>query len=884
MKLDPPGPKPARKPTRLSDYQPPGFSIPEAELDFELDWERTIVTNRMRVLRGSGANELELDGEQLELLEIRLNGQKLSEADYELDEKSLSIPGLPSECWLEVRTAISPKANTALEGLYASGGLLCTQNEPEGFRRITYFIDRPDNLARFRVRLSAKQEDFPVLLANGNAVERRKLSDGRHSVTWEDPHPKPTYLFALVAGDLACVADRFRTRSSRDVKLEIYVEAGNEPRAAYAMQALKDAMRWDEQRFGLEYDLDVYMIVAVSDFNMGAMENKGLNLFNAKLVLADPATATDDTFEFIQGVIGHEYFHNWTGNRVTCRDWFQLTLKEGLTVYRDQLFSADLNEAAVKRIRDVRHLREFQFPEDAGPMAHPIQPQEYLEINNFYTMTVYEKGAEVIRMIATLIGEQAFRQGMDLYFKRHDGSAVTTEQFVSAMEDASGTDLTQFRRWYIQKGTPVVSCSQAYDANSGTLTLTLTQNQTDFDRQPEAPWLEIPIRLGFLDENGKQLRPEIASDALLRGPESDGSYLVSLREEHLRLHLKGLQTRPIVSALRGFSAPVILKQDLDRRDRAVLLAHDPDLFNRWEAGQHLYRETIDLFLQQTQSEVDEVLSAAFGSLLGAPLDPAFLSLAIEVPSLRELTADQNPARFDETHQARRRLRRCLATAHRELLLNLYTKLQTESAADERVARGNRRLKNVCLHYLMELDEPAVDTLAWEQFQNANNLTDSLAALSGLTESESPRRSEALQIFRERWQHDSLVIDHWFAVQALCTRADTARVVRELQNDPLFSLTNPNKVRSLFGAFTRNALRFNAADGSGYTLIAGKVRALDDINPSIAAHLMNSFTHAARLDRQRKDHARTAIESVLQEQGLSNAVFEVADRCRRATEA
>ncbi len=876
-----------RSVVRLSEYRPPDWWSTHIDLVFELDPERTVVTARTKFERNTAAPAdapLVLNGEHiLELRSVKIDGTELdaAEAEYVRSDTHLTIPRPPADRFeLEVVNVIAPAQNTALEGLYMSSGMYCTQCEAEGFRRITYSQDRPDVMSLYTTTIIADTAGFPVLLSNGNPVDREELTTGDRRltrVTWEDPFPKPSYLFALVAGDLGVVRDTFTTMSGRDVACEVYVDRGNESRAEFAVQALKDAMAWDERRFGREYDLDIYMIVAVDDFNMGAMENKGLNIFNSKLVLADPRTATDESFEFIQGVVGHEYFHNWTGNRVTCRDWFQLTLKEGLTVYRDQLFTADMTHPAIKRIKDVEHLRAFQFPEDAGPMSHPIQPKHYIEINNFYTMTVYEKGAEVIRMMATIAGEDGFRRAMDVYFQRNDGRAVTTEEFVAAIEAGSGTDLKQFRRWYDQSGTPRLRVAERYDAAAKRYELTLTQSNPDYtppseEGPPEPPPLLIPVKVGLLHGHSGA---ELLSTRTLLLSESEQTFV-----------FENIDAEPVLSILRDFSAPVKLEYPRDPKRLAFLLAHDTDLFQRCEAGRELMRLTIEEVLADIQAgrspqptSVD-ALHQAFAELLkpGSDLDPAYLALAISLPPESTFTNEQNRADFAGTHEARSFVARELSTRNRDRLLELYETLRQSTASenpDRRRAVGERKLKNRVLSYLMKLDEPELDALCLAQQKNAANMTDETGAMYLLADSESSLRKESLRLFYERWHHDALVIDHWFSAQALSSRADTLTQVQALRSDPVFQLRNPNKVRALLGAFSRNALRFH--EEKSYAFLADCIVELDAINPGIAARLARAWADIGRLPENLAEAARGEMRRIRSREHLSNDVYEVIDR-------
>ncbi len=903
-----------RSPTLLSDYTPPAWQAPDLALEFDLDPEQTRVRARARFSRNPAATgdaPLILNGESgaVKLLAIAVDGRALAAGEYEIDEAqhTLTLTGeLPDSFELELETQIAPVKNTALEGLYMSGGKFCTQCEAQGFRRIVYFLDRPDVMSRYTTTVIGEKSKYPVLLSNGNSIERQDLPNGRHKVVWEDPFPKPTYLFALVAGDLGLITDSFTTRSGREIALEIYVDKGNEDRAGFAMQSLKEAMAWDEQTFGLEYDLDIYMIVAVDDFNMGAMENKGLNLFNSKLVLANPRTATDDAFEFIQAVIGHEYFHNWTGNRVTCRDWFQLTLKEGLTVYRDQRFTEDMTHPAIKRIKDVTHLRVHQFPEDAGPMSHPIQPKSYLEINNFYTLTVYEKGAEVIRMIATLIGKQAFRRGMDAYFERNDGKAVTTEEFIAAMEAGSGRDLKLFRRWYDQNGTPQMTvAAEEYDPGAREYRLTLEQANPMYqksvaaqketgaagpvggDSDSEGPLL-LPVRVALLDSSGAELPLDCVDHE--PAPEVDSATTITLPFGATRstFVFRGVAEKPVLSLLRGFSAPVQLRYDRDLNELAFLFAHDTDQFSRWDAGQRLMKAVIDENLAALDSgdaepRIQPLLLEAFQLLLSqSDLDPAYLSLAMQLPSETEITSLQNPARYERTHAALKLIRRALATANRDRLMQYYEELSRDSLASGaeekqggREAIGRRRLKNRCLSYLMSLEDPEVARMCFAQQREARNMTDETTALYLLADGDAAEREESLALFYERWRGDALVIDHWFSAQAMSSRADAPARVRELLEDPVFTIKNPNKVRALIGAFSRNGLRFNTAEG--YAFIADAIIELDPVNPGIAARLARAFNEIGRLEAPLQKLARTELERILAGRKLSNDVYEVVSR-------
>ena len=866
---------------RLVDYQPPAFLIDRVELEIELGDSGTRVTSTLHLRRRPGARQdapLVLDGEGLELHELRFDGYAMRPSEYEQQPAALIVPGLPQSCALTTVSTIHPEANTALEGLYRSGGMYCTQCEAEGFRRITWFLDRPDVLARYRTRIVADRARYPVLLSNGNPVEAGELDEGRHFAVYDDPWPKPSYLFALVAGDLACVSDAFMTRSGRGVALRLYTEHGNEDRCAHALDSLKRAMRWDEERYGREYDLDLYNIVAVSDFNMGAMENKGLNIFNAKYVLARPDTATDLDYQYIEGVIAHEYFHNWSGNRVTCRDWFQLSLKEGLTVFRDQQFSADMGSPTVKRIADVRVLRSHQFAEDGGPMAHPVRPAEYIEINNFYTLTVYNKGAEVIRMMHTLLGEAQYRKGTDLYFDRHDGQAVTVEDFVAAMEAASGRDLGQFSRWYHQAGTPEVAVSRHFDAEAGVLRLRLRQSTPATPGQPDKAPLHIPIRLGLLAPDGHALPVRLhgASDA----PQER---VIELRDAERVFEFEGLKDEPVPSLLRHFSAPVRLRIDYRDDELLCLIGHDADAFNRWEAAQRYYMSRIGAALAQDDAgagiDASGLVDALRQALADPGLDPAFLAELLTPPAETYVAAEADVIDVERIHQACRALRGAMAQGLEPELLERVQRAG-RPAGDDRSgpAMGERALRNVALALLSELDTARAASLCMAQYQAADNMTDAIAAVSVLAHLDCEQREAALADFYQRWHDDALVLDKWFSVQALSRLPGTLDRVRALLDDPAFSRRNPNKVRALIGAFAHsNPLRFNAPDGSGYAFVVEQVLALDALNPQVAARLLGAFSQWRRHEPGRREGMRQALEQVAVHDGLSRDVQEVVGR-------
>ncbi|KAB2928491.1 MAG: aminopeptidase N [Candidatus Contendobacter sp.] len=870
------------KTTYLKDYAPPAYRISTVDLRFELGEDSTTVQSRLRIVRAEATpagTPLALDGQHLELLALELNGTPLAADRYRVDADRLTLLGPPAEFVLTVVTRIRPQDNAALQGLYQSSGNFCTQCEAEGFRRITYFLDRPDVMAVYTTTLVADKARYPVLLSNGNPVERGELADGRHWAKWHDPFPKSSYLFAVVAGHLQHIEDRFVTRSGRKVTLRIYVEPDNVDQCGHAMDSLKQAMAWDEERFGLEYDLDLYQIVAVGDFNMGAMENKGLNVFNTKYVLAKPETATDADYQGILGVIGHEYFHNWTGNRVTCRDWFQLSLKEGLTVFRDQEFSSDLGSRGVKRIEDVRMLRGSQFPQDAGPLAHPVRPDSYIEINNFYTVTVYNKGAEVIRMMQTLLGRDGFRRGMDLYFQRHDGQAVTCDDFVAAMADANGADLGQFKRWYHQAGTPELTISDAYDSASGVYALTVRQSCPPTPGQPHKEPFHIPLALGLLDAEGDDLPLQLDGEEAPAGT----TRVLELREPEHTFRFIDVPARPVPSLLRSFSAPVKIDSAESDADLRFRLAHDSDDFNRWDAGQTLAIRTILALVEERRRGRNWTPPESFGAALGQALtsgaDPALLAQVLTLPGEGYLAEQMDVVDVDGIHAARRWVQRTLAERLREPLRAAYQTLHGRERDGYRMdaaAIGQRALKNVCLDYLMQLDAAESRALCLEQFHAAGNMTDQLGALAALANDDSPDRAEALAAFYARWRREALVVDKWLSLQATSRLPGTLVVVQDLMAHEAFNLRNPNKVRALIGAFSQaNPWHFHAADGSGYTFLADRILDLNAFNPQIAARLMAAFTRWRKYDPMRQQGMREQLERILAAPALSPDVYEIA---------
>jgi aminopeptidase N len=865
-------------PVLRSSYAPPAWQVLTVDLSFELEPEATQVTARLSLERqGPDDVPLELDGEELTLESITVDGQALNAERYEHSSSGLVVHGLPARCVLETRVILAPEKNTALSGLYRSSGNYCTQCEAQGFRRITFFLDRPDVMARYTTEIVADAGACPVMLSNGNRVESEVLADGRHRVRWEDPFPKPSYLFALVAGQLVCHGGSFTTASGREVKLEIWVEAHDADKCEHALVSLQRSMRWDEQEFGREYDLDLYMIVAVGDFNMGAMENKGLNVFNSKFVLARPDTATDDDYEGVEAVIAHEYFHNWTGNRVTCRDWFQLTLKEGLTVYRDQRFSADMTSAAVKRIDDVLSLRGRQFAEDAGPMAHPVRPESYVAMDNFYTATVYDKGSEVVGMYATLLGKDGFRRGMDLYFERHDGQAVTCDDFRAAMADANGADLDQFERWYRQAGTPRLVASGVWDGAAGCYALTLEQRcpagQTSFEP------LHIPVRVGLIGPDGADLPLGLAGEA-----ETPIERVLELREACQTFVFEGLEAEPVPSVLRGFSAPVILELERTPEQLAFLLANDGDPFNRWDAGQQLFAGAIfDLMGARAagaQLEVPDVVVQAFRSVLLDPaIDGSMRALTLTLPMEGDLAQRMDVVDPDGLYAAREHLATTLASRLKAEFSQVYEALAPQGPyRAEKAEIDRRRTRNLVLAYLSRIREPETDALAAALFDSADNMTDSEAALGCLVGMDTPDRERALAEFHTRWKGEALVLDKWFKLQAECSLPGAPARARALMEHPDFSLQNPNRARSVVGVFSMaNHHGFHDASGDGYALLADAVLVIDQRNPQLAARLVGSFNPWRRYDSARQELMRAQLMRIQACPSLSKNTGEIVGR-------
>ena len=853
-------------PIHLKDYRPPAYRIPEIALDFQLDQEATRVKATMKVERASEAAPLVLDGNRLKLVGLKIDGKALDNSAYALGDGTLTIHAPPAKFTLEIETEIAPAQNTWLEGLYTSNNIFCTQCEPEGFRCITYFLDRPDNLCKYETRIEAPKKTCPVMLSNGNCIETGELPGGRHFARWRDPFPKPSYLFALVAGDLGHIKDQFTTMSGRKVDLRIYVEHGNEPKVTYAMDSLKRAMKWDEETYGREYDLDIFMIVAVSAFNFGAMENKGLNIFNDKVLLASPETATDDDYARIEAVVGHEYFHNWSGDRITCRDWFQLSLKEGLTVFRETHFAEDMRSAAVKRIEDVKDLRLRQFQEDGGPLAHPVQPQSYITIDNFYTATVYEKGAEVIRMIRTLLGKDIFRKGMDLYFVRHDGQAATVEDFVRCFEDVSKRDLQQFRLWYSQAGTPEIEANGNYDSKAKTYSLNLKQRVPPTPGQPDKKPMHIPLSAGLVGKSGKQVsEPRVLE---LQKPEETFVF-TNVAEE------------PVLSIGRGFSAPVVIKSPATRETRAFLMARDTDAFNRWEAGQQLSTEVLLAMVSAVQAKKtpapDSVYLEAIGQVLAnADADPAFTAQMLIPPSENELAQARTPVDPVAIHAAREALIAAVAHCHGNALHKLYAHLKPHGAfSTDAASAGKRALRNTALRFLTAANDEKTAELADEHYRAATNMTDMIAGLASLSRMASAKREAAFQHFHDKFKSDPLVIDKWMGLQAMSPLPDTIARVRALMKHPAYSLKNPNRVRSLVGAFAAaNPLRFHDVSGAGYKLVGDVVRALDAINPQTAARIIGAFESWKRYDEKRQQLMRAELTEVTKRNDLSANLFEL----------
>jgi len=875
----------APRPIYLSEYRPADYLIETVDLHFDLHETATRVKSRLRVRRREGVNEskpIVLHGEELKLLSLRIDGELLGEKDYQVDEEELTIHRVPQAFILEVENEINPEANTSLNGLYISSGNFCTQCEAEGFRRITYMYDRPDVMAKYTTTIVADKSKFPVLLSNGNLVEQGSVDaePGKHWAKWEDPHPKPTYLFALVAGNLQKIEDDFTTQSGRNVALHIYVQSHNIDKCDHAMRSLKKAMKWDEEVYGREYDLDIYMIVAVDDFNMGAMENKGLNVFNSKYVLAKPDTATDGDYDGIEGVIGHEYFHNWSGNRVTCRDWFQLSLKEGFTVFRDQEFSADMTSRGVKRISDVNILRTHQFREDASPMAHPVRPDSYVEINNFYTVTVYNKGAEVVRMLHHLLGPEKFRKGTDLYFERNDGQAVTCDDFVKALEDANGVDFTQFKRWYSQAGTPELHVTRNYDAPTNSYTLTFKQTCPPTPGQEKKEPFVIPLALGLLDEEGRDIPMQLRDESR----SIEGTRVLDITQAEQSFTFVNIKSEPVPSLLRGFSAPVKVNLDLRDAERYFLMANDSDDFNRWDAGQQLAIKIIKQLVEDLQQHrplyLPEPFINAYRAILeDNDLDKSLAAQAISLPSESYIAEFVSPIDPVAIHKVCRFMRETLAAALKDLLMHVYqdNMIRGEYSVDQAHVK-KRALKNTCLGYLMETGDSAVQEMCYLQFSEGNNMTDVMAALVALANNDCPQRELALNAFYEKWRNELLVVDKWLSIQATSRLPGTLERIKQLTSHEAFTLKNPNKIRALIGAFGHgNPAQFHDLGGEGYRFITDKILAIDKLNPQIAARLATVYTLWKKYDEERQQLMKQQLDTIIAEPGLSKDVYEIASK-------
>ncbi|HCM1038223.1 TPA: aminopeptidase N [Vibrio parahaemolyticus] len=849
------------------DYQAPSHTITDIDLTFDLYDNDTIVTALSKVVQKGESTTLELDGEGLELRSVKVNGEDW--AHHEVKEASLVLSDLPAEFELEIITKIDPEANTALEGLYKSGGAFCTQCEAEGFRRITYYLDRPDVLAKYTTKVIADKATYPYLLSNGNRIAQGEAENGRHWVQWQDPHPKPAYLFALVAGDFDVLRDKYTTMSGRNVDLEIFVDKGNLDRAGHAMTSLINSMKWDEERFGLEYDLDIYMIVAVDFFNMGAMENKGLNIFNSKFVLANDQTATDRDYLGIEAVIGHEYFHNWTGNRVTCRDWFQLSLKEGLTVFRDQEFSSDLGSRAVNRIDNVRIIRGPQFAEDASPMSHPIRPDKVIEMNNFYTLTVYEKGSEVIRMYHTLLGEEGFQKGMKLYFERHDGTAATCEDFVSAMEDATGVDLKQFRLWYSQSGTPTLRVNSEYNAEAKTYALTVEQFTEATQDQAEKQALHIPFDIELYDSKGQII-------ALTINGESVHSVL-DIKQDKQTFVFENVAEQPVPSLLREFSAPVKLEYDYSDAELIFLMKHATNDFARWDASQMLLAKYIrqNVTNVQTGSEVqlsEDLIDAFRGVLLDENLEPAFIAQVFSLPSINEITGWYKQIDVDAVDTVLNSITVSLSAALEDELSATYHTLKQAEYTIDHAAIGKRALRNQCLQFLAHTDKG--NTLVKAQYEAANNMTDTIAAMSAANSAQLECREELMADYSDKWKHDGLVMDKWFALQGTNPAEDALEKVKATMNHEAFSLKNPNRTRSLIGSFlAANPVRFHDKSGSGYQFAGEILRQLNDSNPQVASRMIDPLLKFRKYDEARQAMIRAELEKLKAMDNLAKDLFE-----------
>lgn len=859
------------------NYQQPNYWVESVNLGFMIEPEFTVVKSRIQFNynNDSSHQSLELNGVDLELLRISINGKKLNPDEYSLSNEILTIHAVPEKFELQVENKIYPSKNTALEGLYQSGNFFLTQCEAEGFRKITYYPDRPDVMAPFDVTLVADKEKYPVLLSNGNLVSSGDLKNGKHYAKWSDPHPKPSYLFATVVGDLHYIEENYTTSEGNEVNLRIYVEEENLGSCQYAMDSLVRSMQWDEKRFGLSYDLAQYNIVATNDFNMGAMENKGLNIFNSKYVLARPETATDNDFIGVEAVIGHEYFHNWTGNRVTCQDWFQLSLKEGLTVFRDQEFTADMQSAAVKRIEDVRTLKTMQFAEDIGPMSHPIRPDSFIEINNFYTLTVYEKGAEVIRMYHTLLGEEGFQKGMKLYFQRHDGSAVTCNDYRLAMADANNVDLQQFELWYSQNGTPRIIVKEHYDAVSQVYTLNIKQKSPSNIDKNNYKSMHIPMRTALFDESGKQLALDKAGSL---------EKIIELKDKKHEIVFENITSRPIASLFRGFSSPVIVKFERPTDDWLKLMVFDTDSYNRWDATQTISESVIfdayQAICADKEAQCPQYYIEAISNVLtDTDTDPALLAAALSLPSLKNMMTSMTDIKVEELYQAKEFIKKSIADALEIEFLSVYNQNFVEGAYQvNSVDVAKRNFKNTCLSYLMHTNNPDIKRLCKQQYDNANNMTDSITALSLYVHHQTEDYGDMLSVFYNKWKDNALVMDKWFSLQATSPAPDTLNKVKELMEHEGFSMQNPNKVRALIAAFTAgNLLHFHQASGKGYEFLADQVIVLDKFNPQIASRLVSYFNNWKIFDDSLQKMMKQQLNRIHKIQNLSPDVFEIVSK-------
>ncbi|MCX4024943.1 aminopeptidase N [Endozoicomonas sp. SM1973] len=871
----------------LKDYQEPDYWIDNTELSFDLGEEITVVQSKLslRLNENKTHNNLPplvLDGTDQVLKQVLVDGKTIEPGQYKLTDETLALPVTQKTFIVEVTTEIKPQENTSLEGLYKSNGMFCTQCEAEGFRKITYYLDRPDVMAKFKTTIIADPKQYPVMLSNGNDIAKGEREDGKQWVTWEDPFKKPSYLFALVAGDLSNITDKYTTCSGREITLKIFTEHKNIDKCDHAMTSLKKSMKWDEDVYGREYDLDIFMIVAVDHFNMGAMENKGLNIFNSSCVLAKPDTATDNAYQRIEAIVGHEYFHNWSGNRVTCRDWFQLSLKEGFTVFRDAEFSADMNSRPVKRIEDANFLRTAQFAEDAGPTAHPIRPDSYIEISNFYTLTVYEKGAEVVRMIHNIVGKEGFRKGSDLYFERHDGQAVTTEEFVKAMEDANQVDLIQFRRWYSQAGTPVITVTDQYDNNNQQYQLTVKQHCPATPGQTDKKPFHIPVAIGLLDPEGHDIALNNAGDT---------TQVLDVTEQQQTFTFKNIAQQPLPSLLRGFSAPVKVKYPYSRDQLLFLASHDSDGFNRWEAGQQLAVDILEELAEKARKNqsltLDDRLIQAYRAVLqDEQLDPAVAAKMLALPSEGYLAEQAETIYPLAIHQAREFAKQQLAEALSEDWLAVYQRLQSDKAYQPTAADiAERSLKNTCLSYLSQLGEQQLALLE-KQYQTATNMTDKYAALSCLVnapaEPAKPIAKTALADFYQRWQEDVQVMEQWLAVQANCSLPGAFEHILSLQEHEAFDITNPNKIRSLIGQFAmNNAVHFHQETGVGYKLLADYVIKLNIVNPQIASRLLTPLTRWKRYGEPHQAQMKAELVRIRKQPELSKDVYEIVEKSLKA---